>query len=331
MTLRASFEDLESCYPRQEVPLPNGETLSYVEYCLSGQPKHTLLVVPGYACDSKFMAFTLSQYEAFHDHRIIAVDPRGYGESTLLTENWSHQGNATDMKLFLDALGIHDKVMVLGYSTGGGASAWLALLYPERVSAVWMLCALPLNGMRTPLMNVHGKMAGQLLRTPQDAATYINQFMTPSIHNAEMTIFRRTVSLTCMKTTGLPSADDRGLQLYHEAAQCHRSRVSALYANNSFNVTPIQTPISRPTTVLNKLKCPMIVLHGSHDSLIKVRQVRAVTELAIVERWAPKNLLHYLEIPNCGHMFMYDNPDQFQTTYRRALEKYVAIATASSL
>ncbi|CAB9516109.1 Alpha beta hydrolase fold protein [Seminavis robusta] len=328
-----TYEDLEANFPRQRVDLPNGETLSYVDWSSSRStathPKHTLLLIPGYACDSKFMAFTLAQYDAFHDHRILAVDPRGYGESSLHSENWSHEENAEDMKLFLDALQIQTPVMVMGYSTGGGASAWLALLYPERVSAVWMVCALPLNGMRTPMMdNDTLKPTGVLLQSKQDAIQYTDMALTPFVHNPNMTIFQRTTQTACMKTTRLPA--NRGIQLYHEAALSHRSRASALYANNAFNLTPIQTPIAPPTHALSQLQCPMMVLHGSHDNLISTRQVRAVTELAMVERWAPKQQLHYYEIPHCAHMFMYDNPQAFQTVYRKALEKHI-VGRASSL
>jgi len=320
-----SFAELEERFPRQTVDLGNGEVLSFVD-CEPCQAKHTLLLIPGYACDSKFMSFTLAQYDAFQDHRIIGVDPRGYGGSTLASENWSHEENARDMKLFLDKLGV-EKTMVMGYSTGGGAASWLALNYPNRISAVWMLSALPLNGMRTALMTTAGKTTGEVVTTKEEAISYTDLFMTPGIHSPNVQKFRYVVGTTCMNAQTVPPESDRGFQLLHEAALQHRSRASALYANNTFNITPIQTPISPPTSVLKQLTCPMIVLHGSNDALIKTRQVRAVTELALVERWAPKGKLFYYEMSNCGHLFMYDNPNEFQRTYRRALEKHVLKTT----
>jgi len=330
-----SYEELEARFPRQTVDLCNGETLSYVDCDLtrtandgekeddtSKGPKHTLLVIPGYACDSKYMAFTLAQYydEIAKDHRIVAVDPRGYGESTLQQENWSHEENAHDMKLVCDQLGLPENIMVMGYSTGGATAAWLTLLYPQLVQCCFLVSSIPLNGMRTSLLTEMGKATGALLQTKDHAMEYTDKFLTPSIHSPKINKFRLTVGYNCLDKKSLPRNDDRGLQLYHEAARMHRSRASALYANNAFNVTPIQTPVSPPnTSALSQLTCPMVVMHGANDALIKTQQVRAVTELAMVERWAPKHLLQYYEIPDCGHMWMYDNPHGFATTYRRAL------------
>jgi len=333
-TITPSFQELEEKYPRHRVALKNGETLSYVDvncaqlyspetYQAVVAPSHTLIVIPGYGCDSKYNAFTLARYAAFRDHRIVGVDPRGYGDSTQHTENWSHEENSQDIKLFMEELEIH-KTMVLGYSTGGGPAAWLALNYPEHVTAVFMVSALPLNGMHTSLLSNTGKATGKLLITKTDAIDYVVQFMTPNIHTAKIEKFRFVVGAVCLDKANLPPNTDRGFQLYHEAAMKHQARAPALYANNAFNVTPIQTPISPPKPhVLSKLKCPMVIIHGANDALIKTRQVRAVTELAMVERWAPKGLLAYYEIPECGHMFMYDNPQGFQTVYRRALEMQV--------
>lgn len=321
-----SFQDLEQSFPRQKVDLPNGETLSYVD-CRLGD-EHTLLVVPGYGCDSKYMAYTLAQFGAFQNHRIVSVDPRGYGESTHNQENWSHEQNADDIKLFMDQLGPqtidnNKPIMILGYSTGGGAAAWMALKHPQLIKAVWMMSALPLDGMRTPVLNEKLQLTGELLKTKQDARDYVRYVMEPGTHNPDIEKFRAALSIVAISSHRLPPTDHDSLRTYHTAAIDHVSRSQALYANNTFNVTPIQTPTKPPTNILSNLQCPMIVMHGTNDVLIKAQHVRSVTELAIVERWAPNKLLSYYEIPSCGHLFMYDNPEEFQETYLRALDEQV--------
>ena len=325
-----SFRDLEQKFPRKKVDLPNGETLSYVDCNCSAlkkgeePPEHTVVVIPGYACDSRLMAYTLAQFGAFQDHRIISIDPRGYGESSLNQPNWCHKENAEDMKLVLDALEIQTPIMMMGYSTGAGAAAWLSLLYPERVKVVWMVSGLPLDGMRTPLLNEKMQMTGKTITTKDEAADYITRFMEPGTHNPDIHSFRAAISLVAMYDRTLPGVEDDRLKYYHNAALSHRSRTQALYANNTFNITPIQTPTRMPTNALSNLQCPMIVVHGANDKLIKTQHVRAVTELAMVERWSPNNkLLSYYEIPSCGHLFMYDNPEAFQELYTRALQEQV--------
>ena len=434
-TTTPSILELEKQFPRQKLTLPNGAALSYVDVHplhknndndndtgRDAPHRHTLLVVPGYACDSKYMAYTLAQYEAFRDHRILAVDPRGYGDSTFHHDDdeacccWSHQDNAEDLKLFLDEYYLRSstptnntksndsrlsstkitqvekndmmdpeidennrvgndgtsttttttathkddddyrhKIMVLGYSTGAGAAAWLALNYPKHISAVFMVRALPLNGMRTSLLSATtGKPTGDWLTTREEAIHYVDKILTPTIHSPNIQTFHKTIGATCLDPVkNLPVKtilDDRGFQIYHEAAMSHRSRAQALFANNAFNLTPIPTPIfmaqsslsssssssslpppttttaTPPENVLQRLQCPMIIIHGAKDALIRTRQVRAVTDLALVERWAPSSpsgRLLYYEIPDCGHLFMYDNPTGFQTIYRQALETHV--------
>ena len=117
----ADIRELEQRFPRKKVSLPNGEILSYVDCSIGNHIQYSLLVIPGYGCDAKYMAYTLAEYPAFcRDHRIIAVDPRGYGESTNVTPIWSHEENADDVKLVMDQLllGISANVLVMGYSTG---------------------------------------------------------------------------------------------------------------------------------------------------------------------------------------------------------------------
>jgi len=49
---------------------------------------------------------------------------------------------------FLEAIGLQSKVIVLGYSTGGGIAFYLAQKYPESVSAAFLMHSIPFNGMK---------------------------------------------------------------------------------------------------------------------------------------------------------------------------------------
>lgn len=201
-------------YPRNVLGVTSSHITSAVSVRASGSRSSRYLSVPRHfyqtrpSKHSKYTAFTLARYHAFRDHRIIGVDPRGYGESTHHTENWSHEENAEDMKLSLDEIlpiselgsnnnndniGSNDgdaassvkednsnKIMVLGYSTGAGAAARLALNYPERISANLMVSALPLNGMRTSLLSTKtSKPTGDGLTSKDEAIHYADTIMTP--------------------------------------------------------------------------------------------------------------------------------------------------------
>ena len=69
------------------------------------------------------------------DHRVLRVDMRGFGETPEATEPHILGDDLHDA---LDAAGI-DRAIVVGNSFGGRASLELAVLHPERVSALLLL------------------------------------------------------------------------------------------------------------------------------------------------------------------------------------------------
>lgn len=73
------------------------------------------------------------------DHRVIAIDVRGFGKSTRITDR-SRLGvqMAADVVRLLDGLGIR-RAHLAGHSMGAAIAAKVATLYPDRVSSVALL------------------------------------------------------------------------------------------------------------------------------------------------------------------------------------------------
>ncbi len=71
-----------------------------------------------------------------HRYRVIAIDQRGYGESSDAPATVRH---GADLLQVLDALGI-ERAALVGTSMGGGYSLDAALLAPERVAALVLIC-----------------------------------------------------------------------------------------------------------------------------------------------------------------------------------------------
>ena len=68
-------------------------------------------------------------------HRVIAVDSRGHGRSSLGPPPLRYETMADDMTALLDQLGI-DHYSVVGWSDGGNVALALAMAQPERVDRV---------------------------------------------------------------------------------------------------------------------------------------------------------------------------------------------------
>jgi 3-oxoadipate enol-lactonase len=72
-------------------------------------------------------------------HRVITPDLRAHGKSGVPRASWSLGDIAEDYLRILDALHV-DRVILGGYSMGGMAAVQFALKYPERLSALILMC-----------------------------------------------------------------------------------------------------------------------------------------------------------------------------------------------
>ena len=73
------------------------------------------------------------------DHRVIAPDLRGFGESTPFTKSPSVDTAASDVAALLDELGITEPAIVAGISMGGYVALAFARRHPRRLRAL-VLC-----------------------------------------------------------------------------------------------------------------------------------------------------------------------------------------------
>lgn len=94
-----------------------------------------LLLVHAGVCDRRMWDGLFE--DLARDHRVLRVDMRGFGETPEATEPHILGDDLHDA---LDAAGI-DRATVVGNSFGGRASLELAVLHPERVSALLLLAS----------------------------------------------------------------------------------------------------------------------------------------------------------------------------------------------
>jgi len=121
---------------------------------------------------------------------------------------------------------------------------------------------------------------------------------------------------------GFVPRDHKLTEYIIKAAQNMPGKVEVALANAKFNVTPIKTPFSPPSDELSTLKSKVIVIHGSEDFIVPWKIVESMTNLAIIEQWAPKGLLSLYD-DGTGHMSLIDKPRVLARVYRRALEEQV--------
>lgn len=92
-----------------------------------------ILFVHGYTCDSHDWSWQLAHF-AEH-HRVIAVDNRGHGRSSVPDTGYDHLDFANDTAALLDHLDC-GPVVAVGHSLGGVIVSALAVERPDLVQAV---------------------------------------------------------------------------------------------------------------------------------------------------------------------------------------------------
>ncbi|MGP9539327.1 alpha/beta fold hydrolase [Brachybacterium sp. AOP43-C2-M15] len=110
----------------QHLELPD-QHIAYVENGpADGLP---LLLLHGGAVDKRSWH---PQLTAFPDHRVLALDARGHGESS---DAEGPYRLADDVIALMDSLGL-ERAVPIGVSMGGGTATDLALEHPDRVAAL---------------------------------------------------------------------------------------------------------------------------------------------------------------------------------------------------
>lgn len=315
----AQAGELLSQTPLQTCKLRNGETLSYREFNKGKDTnKHTIVLMPGYTLEAGMTAamHLVDLPNAWNDHYVIAVNPRGFAESTMNESIYRSEDFADDIKLFLDQLGVK-QTMVWGHSASGCTACWLALKYPETITAAFLTGSASLDGFQTG-----ETMDGKPVQSRQDLERLV-QFIEELGPQSESIEKFKSCWLSFASNDKWPTEEDIIFQAWHKSATQTKARARAHEATLWFNVTPIACEGRfGPTFVLKDLKVPLIVIHGPKDKFADVNQVRSVIQLTKTLGWAPKGLVSYYEHSE-GHFPFFECLDEYLALYRQALNEQV--------
>jgi pimeloyl-ACP methyl ester carboxylesterase len=105
-------------------------TLFYTDDGVGDPP---ILFVHGYSCDGHDWSWQLPHFVA--RHRVITVDNRGHGRSSVPDRGYDHLDFAGDLAGLLDHLGC-GPVVAIGHSLGGVIVSTLAVERPDLVRAI---------------------------------------------------------------------------------------------------------------------------------------------------------------------------------------------------
>jgi pimeloyl-ACP methyl ester carboxylesterase len=107
-----------------------------IDYEIAGEGEAVVFLHAGIA-DSRMWDAQFNHFAA--QFRTLRYDLRGFGQTTAPTQAYSH---IEDLRALLDQLGIQ-RAALIGCSNGGRVALDFLLTYPERVSALVMVCSSP--------------------------------------------------------------------------------------------------------------------------------------------------------------------------------------------
>lgn len=101
------------------------------------QPQHTLVFLHGFG--GRAIQWS-AQLRHFADtERVIALDLRGHGRSDKPSGDYHMPTLQADLISVLDALGVNEKVVLVGHSFGGAIASEFAVAHPERVERLVLM------------------------------------------------------------------------------------------------------------------------------------------------------------------------------------------------
>ncbi|GAA1654725.1 alpha/beta hydrolase [Nonomuraea maheshkhaliensis] len=151
-----------------------GVRLFYTDDGRAEDDRPPLLLVHGWGADSHQWSWHIDALAAHH--RVIAVDLRGHGYSSVPETGNTPRMMAGDLDVLLDRLGI-PRVIAVGHSMGGQVVSILAVEHPERVRALVTLD--PGYGMTAALARGFPQMIASLRGDdPHAAAERIDEWCT---------------------------------------------------------------------------------------------------------------------------------------------------------
>jgi pimeloyl-ACP methyl ester carboxylesterase len=280
----------------KSVNLPNGETLGYRER--EGGDK-LLVLVHGNMNSSKHWDLVLENLDA--SFKVYAIDLRGFGISTYNQRIVDLGDLTSDLKLFVDALGLKG-FSLAGWSTGGGVIMQFAADYPEYVQKLILVDSMSTRGY--PFYETDENWMPNLNNRIRTQEQMDLDFRTRTVfggqNNRDRNLMRFMFDAT-VYVNKKPSAE-----LYEEYIDdilTQRNLPEIYHGLNVFNISNVDGEVAQGSGAIDRIVAPTLVLWGELDIVCP----RNMTD-EIMEDFGDRATL--VVLPNCGHSPLVDDIDR---------------------
>jgi pimeloyl-ACP methyl ester carboxylesterase len=265
----------------------DGRAVNYVELG-SGPP---ILFIHGLS--GRWQNWLENVLEFARDHRVVAVDLPGFGESEMPEDKISISGYGVFVDRFMDAIGM-DAATVVGNSMGGFIGMECAIKFPHRVERLVLVSAAGLstqNHRHEPVLKA--MYAGEA----------VAQWVTARAVGRSRELAGRPRGRKAIMWFVTPHAERLAPELVIEQA-LGAGKPGFLPALDALSDYPIEER-------LDDVKCPTLIVWGKKDLLVPVKDAYRFDELIPDSR-----LIVYEDV---GHVAMLEVPERFNPDVRSFL------------
>jgi pimeloyl-ACP methyl ester carboxylesterase len=230
------------------------------------------------------------------DHRAIAIDLPGFGESPMPERAISVSDYARTVVELLNALGVDERVTIIGNSMGGFVGCEMAIRFPKRIERLVLVAGagLSLRHMR------HERKTGARARFENLLFFGLGRL---AAHTDLVVRSRRLRRALLLLIVAHPEKLAGPLIVEQAHGAGKPGFDDALDAMTAY---PIRDR-------LGEIACPTLIVWGEEDRLVPVRDAAEFEWLILDAR--------KIVYPDTGHMVMLERPERFNADVRAFIEE----------
>ena len=233
-------------------------------------------------------------------YRCIALDLRGFGDSSYNNRFDTLEELCDDVNLFTEALGIGSYYLV-GWSNGGGVSLKICAKYPTKVKKFFDIEGAGLKGY--PLYKKENyQSTGKPYANKEEMATDPLQVAPVlGIFDKKDAAMMTAIWDATIYTVNKPTTEQNELWMSETLKQ--RNLVDLDWALATLNMSDEYTPYGKGDGSIKDIRCPVALTMAEKDVV--------VPDYMVLDNYnALGGLATLLPYENCGHSPMVDCPDK---------------------
>ena len=291
---------------KKSINLKNGEMYYYIEY---GKGDKTLILLHGNLSSCLFYKPILREFEGY---RVIALDMRGFGDSTYNKKIDSMEDLADDLKIFMDRMDIK-KADVLGWSAGGTVALQFAAKYPSLVNKLILKASASYRGypifkkneLGHPIVGSYYQTREEMAKDPINVLPVYFMLLNKDKTNLKL------IYDYAIYNINKPKDYEYEMQLNEIVKQ--RNIIDFDWALTSFNMSDFSNGVTDGDGSIKNVVCPVLSLWGDKDMTVMKYMIDETVEAL--------DNAKKIVIKDAGHSIMTDQFDTFISEIKTFLKE----------